>query len=241
MSDFSLGRLPSRLVFCIACVFLVGCTSPRGQAAWSTFRAAFLDDPSTQVDSAVLRPEFSYLRVRQGESLALMVLGEIDTNANGPVEVWYSAKGEILRLQEGRIVGLTGVQKLSVPQVQIRWIAKDVYERVSDELPSYRTSVVDRLRISPNVRPSESIFKGFRQKDLLRSDRVVWQAEWVEASNSAPYKPLSYVAFKSEAGSQGVGSDKGPVVRVAVAGYQCLRADFCLVWERLISPVAVIK
>ena len=54
-------------------------------------------------DGAALDPAYRYLRAVVDGRSALLVLGYTDTDpatpAAAPIEVWYSAEGELIRLQ----------------------------------------------------------------------------------------------------------------------------------------------
>ena len=43
------------------------------------------------------------------KDVAFLVLGYVDTSSDGPVEVWYSGSGEVVRMRHGRVVGTTGL------------------------------------------------------------------------------------------------------------------------------------
>ena len=56
-----------------------------------------------------LNPDFRYLRVVADGRVVFLALGNEDKDARGAVEVWYSARHEVLRLQNGRLVGAVGL------------------------------------------------------------------------------------------------------------------------------------
>ncbi|CAH2807464.1 MAG: hypothetical protein CBCREVIR_2517 [Candidatus Burkholderia crenata] len=60
-----------------------------------------------QIDRTVLAKGHQYLNVSSRRRSALLVLGNVEQNAAGPVEVWYSGAGEVLRIQNGRLIGVT--------------------------------------------------------------------------------------------------------------------------------------
>ena len=87
-------------------VVVSGCSSG-SQAIVDTARSVW-GGPAA-ADSARLNPRLRYLRVSVDGRVALLVLGYVDAHPRGRIEVWYSAQHEVLRLQNGRIVGATGL------------------------------------------------------------------------------------------------------------------------------------
>ena len=83
-----------------------GC-STSSDAILKTVQSALGRD--TSADRARLNPDFRYLRVTIGRHVALLALGNVDSDPRGPVEVWYSAEREVLRFQNGRLVGSVGL------------------------------------------------------------------------------------------------------------------------------------
>ena len=63
----------------------------------------------SKIANARLNPNFRYLRVTVGGRVVLLALGNTDSHPQGPIEVWYSAEREVLRLQNGRLVGAVGL------------------------------------------------------------------------------------------------------------------------------------
>jgi hypothetical protein len=67
------------------------------------------------VDQAIanntLNPAFRYLHVTpKGQPSFLAVLGYTDPHPAGPVHSWYAAGGQWLQTQQGRLIGLAGVE-----------------------------------------------------------------------------------------------------------------------------------
>ena len=56
-----------------------------------------------------LNPNLKYLRVAIKGRTAFLALGYIDAHPQGPIEVWYSAEKETLRIQNGRLIGAAGI------------------------------------------------------------------------------------------------------------------------------------
>lgn len=170
------------------------------------------------VDKAPLNPALRYLRVSvQGRS-ALLVLGFEEPLAAGPIQTWYSSEGEVLRLQNGRIVGTAG---MSVDWRQVQHTPFPVwaeigntegvsFERLRDEMPGYRYGIVESLRIRAIAPPSNAQLVG------LPPEALQWYEERV-------------VGHRQATGRYGVRVQDG--LMTVVYGEQCLAADFCLAWQ----------
>ena len=143
-----------------------------------------------------LNPAFRYMRVElDGAAPALMVLGYTDQDRHGAVEVWYSALGEVVRTQSGRIVGTVGLpvdwRALTYLNPPIAWTdamaAPATYQRARDELPSYRFGVQERVTLSA-MSPLLLSSLSFEIPVTLRRERstgVRWFREQVDAAGGS--------------------------------------------------------
>jgi len=103
--------------FVIGCAlfFLQGCASapPAVVALANALGPALTGGPGALPSQAQLNPALTYLYVQApGQSPVFFVLGYVEPAAHesGPATlVWFSAMREVLRTQNGRLVGLTGV------------------------------------------------------------------------------------------------------------------------------------
>lgn len=101
-----------RMRWVLACCFfaLISACSTTGSQILAAVASGKYSSGFDQTQNARLDPRFQYLRIEVKDvPPALFVLGEIDKADGGPVEVWYSNQGEVLRLQQGRIVGTAGL------------------------------------------------------------------------------------------------------------------------------------
>lgn len=206
-------------------VALTGCQAGPETAALDGLRQAWLKGRAAE---PALNPAFSYLRVSVQGQVAYLALGSTDPHPQGLNETWYSATGEVLRLREGRITESLGTV---VEWRDVRfegWPGWDAavaagaagidWTRLRDVMPGYRYRVTDRLQLRPVPPPARS------QLQRVAPSSLQWFVETrvgppprdgVEALPSARY------AVEAVEGR----------VRV-VYGEQCLRADFCLSWQR---------
>lgn len=208
------------LLLSVMSVGLSACAS-RQSAAWAAARSLLPSaGAGTAVDKLVLRPEFRYLRVTvQGRAVVLMVLGYVDQGADGkPVEVWYSADGEVLRLQNGRLAGLVGTpvewanvrissaSPLAWPSAAGQALR---YERHIDRMPGYQWGQIHALSLYAVPPPSSSMLADLGAEDLL----------WFEERDERNALPPARYAM-------------APGAAEPTYGEQCLDTTLCLSWQR---------
>lgn len=188
-----------------------------------TLQVAFKRDAGA--DAAQLNPDFRYLRVTIGGRTALLVLGYVDNDARGPIEVWYSAEREVLKLQHGRVVGAVGmftewrnVALSHVPawSVLARERAPLRWERTRDVMPGYRYGVREALALGVVPAPQNSALRE------LDARQLTWFEERVESSNAGEKAlPLARYAVRFAGSAETV-----------VYAEQCLAPDLCFTWQR---------
>jgi hypothetical protein len=152
------------LLFVAVIALLTGCTSGSfmleiAKAAWHGTTSA----SGVNVLATPLNPSYRYLNVElAGQAPALLVLGYLDLHPLGDIEVWYSSEGEVLRLQNGRVVGSTGLSvdwlRVSYPTAPPSWDAVPAdgatYTRVRDETPGSRYAIKEQVSLKPTTQPA---------------------------------------------------------------------------------------
>lgn len=172
------------------------------------------------VDSIRPNPKLRYLRVTTGDRVALMVLGYVDTTPQGPIETWYSSEGEVLRLQNGRVVATTGlrvdwrdVRYTRLPAwTEVTERAPTFFDRLHDEMPGYRFGISETVSLIRVPVPHNAKLVG------LPASALVWYEESVRGTPHG--LPSARYGLRPQAG-----------VPVVVYGEQCLSVDFCLAWQ----------
>lgn len=183
------------------------------QAAYDSLRLAIADRDETRPPA--LNPALRYLRVGIGERSAYLALGYVETAPAGTVEVWYSAKGEVLKLQNGRIVGSAGleadwreVRTTGLPRWADIPASGTNYQRERDLMPGYRAAVHDSVHVRPITVPARPALP---QPDL----------RWFEEASNTPHAaatlPPARFAVDLTAGEGRV-----------VYSEQCLSETLCL-------------
>lgn len=187
-----------------------------------------------QILNTALNPSYRYLRVDvQGRAPALLVLGYVDAHPQGEIEVWYSAKNEIIKLQNGRIVGTAGLEidwrSVRFPAMPPAWSEvltdRRVYQRQRDEMPGYRYAITDQVESAswrglPPIALPESL-------PPAQAAAYVWLRETTTTSGAQSLPP-AWFAWGIHRGLAAV-----------VYSEQCLSASFCLKLQRWPVPESV--
>lgn len=213
---------------------LSGCSSA-GNAILQTLPYAYGRNPG--VDKARLDPNFRYLRLTVGGRVVLLALGNIDSHPQGLLEVWYSAEREVLRLQNGRLVGAVGLttewRNVTLPELP-SWSAAARadrayrWTRTRDVMPGYRFGVKDALTLRVVEAPQRSALQG------LEPQHLTWFEERVESESIAGLSAVFGYGVRAVAMLPPTRyavdfADSGETV---VYGEQCLAADLCFTWQR---------
>jgi len=194
------------------------------------------------LSAGALNPQLTYLHVTLGtEPPALMVLGYIDTPSptQPALLTWYSATGQSLQTQQGRVVGLSGLQGAPV-QVQyhpspIPWPAAQAQGQGQAQAPvqlqrqwdvptQYRYSLQEpRTLHTTSAQDLPRAIQRHLAKHLLPyANNALGSAatppqQWAWFVEHGPTGPTSWYATAPVQGSQQV-----------VYSYQCIGLSHCL-------------
>jgi len=173
------------------------------------------------VDTFKLNPNLSYLRVTVGtDRVVLMVLGYLEPTPQGPIETWYSSEGEVLKLQNGRVVSTAG---MAIDWRAVRYTAllpwPEMVRRVSsefgrqtDQMPGYKYGIDQKVSIAFVPAPTNTNLLG------LAPDNLRWYEEKVQGTLHG--LPSARYGLRL--------TPTGPVV---VYGQQCFSDNFCISWQ----------
>ena len=220
----------NRLICCVGLPvwvsgLLLGCaagTNPLSDALSGLAAQAFASGDAA-VLGARLNPQYRYLRVEVvGHAAALMVLGYIDPHPLGDIEVWYSGNGEVIKIQNGRIVATSGlavdwraVRFTSPPPAWNAVPAEGIfYERSRDEMPLHRYAIAERLKLQRLPAMPDSVVTS--PLPPVQARAAAWFREDT-LSSTAQTLPPAWFAWRKDPGQGAV-----------VYSYQCLSASFCL-------------
>ncbi len=209
----------SRFALYFAVLFIAACTS--GNIGLSTI-SEITDNGEAAVDSRVLDPSLEYLRVVTQGRVVLLVLGYVDRDPQGNVESWYSAKGEVIKLQRGRIVGTVGLatdwRAVRLPVIP-HW--RDIpvdgfdYMRERDEMPGYRFGIGDRIRVRQTKVPDDSTLKKIAPESLAWFEEIV-----VEPLAKTDTRPDRFAVQSMLDGD------------TVIYAEQCITPDLCIAWQK---------
>ncbi len=175
--------------------------------------------------NTILNPNFRYLRVVVEGRVAFLALGNVDRDARGTIEVWYSAEREVLRLQNGRLAGAAGLStewrsvmlpalpswsELSRSEIPTHWV------RTRDVMPGYHFGIRDTLVLQRLPVPPKSNLRE------LNAGALVWFEERGGNEDDAFIQVLPPARYAVE--MQG---EKG----IVVYGEQCLAPELCFSWQ----------
>lgn len=209
-------------------VVLTGCSS--GTLVTDMARKLYQQQFGSVEDftqTAPLNPAYRYLRAEfTGHPSALLVLGYVDAHPHGDVEVWYGANKEIIKIQQGRIVGTAGLplnwQNVRYVGALPSWSADPsgpqgvVRER--DEAPGYRYGLQEQLSFQAIAGVAPIVLPQTLPPQMAQ--RYRWYRE-AGVNASAGGLPASWFAVGPYQGKQAV-----------VFTYQCLGPDVCLSLQR---------
>ncbi|WP_295525485.1 YjbF family lipoprotein [uncultured Pseudacidovorax sp.] len=220
--------------FCCAFTALLLTACSTGGGAITESGRYLFNDFFGRTDSSTpsFDPALSYLRATKGGAVAYLVLGYVDSTPSGSVEVWYSARREVLRLRNGRLVGTTGLdldwrasQTVGLPSWQTLMLTQQEasYRRTRDIEPTYQFGIDEQIRI---VRLAS--YKPIALQSHP-SASLTWFEEHAESlvPGAASLPPSRF--------GVAVADDGSPYV---VYSEQCLSADVCYSFERLQAPPA---
>jgi hypothetical protein len=169
-------------------------------------------------------PAFQYLKVTVHGRPAFLVLGYLEQH--DATEVWYSSKGEVIKLQAGRLTGALGLEaewrqvtftgapewhELLKSRQQLVW----KYQRVRDVMPGYVSSLTDRLTLTQL--PYSQVQK--RLGPLVQHLAGRSELRWFEEAGASNL-PSAFYAVDTSAISPKV-----------VLTYQCVSLQLCMVLE----------
>lgn len=225
--------------------FLHGCSS-QSDAAWKTMRLGFRDE-AAQIEKSPLKPNLNYLRVNINGLDVLLVKGYVDPNVQGPIDVWYSSDGSVMRIQAGRYLGSTGFDQNwqevtrneatnfvtllnnelnanknlsgSSSLAAIKSIKKYFSTQSYLAKPSYLVMRDERVSALVSSTPPESIPSSF--KKYIQHQDLIWVSETPQPNDIFKKKGDNFAWY---------GFVKNNSSFAQVIGQQCLSKEFCITW-----------
>jgi hypothetical protein len=211
------------MILCVVCGALTACASvsmPMVGMLSDVYANRWGEGVNAEVPQR-LNPSFRYLKVDvTGRPSAFLVLGYIEPDSLGDIEVWYSANREVLKTQNGRLIGTAGLEidwrHVSYPQPPADWAwvleksaGQTQHERVRDVMPGYRMGIREQVLTRVTVPPAQVIPESL-------PPGVIWVEEQVMAAGPTSL-PSAWFGVASVDGRSEV-----------IASFQCLSATLCL-------------
>ena len=219
----------------LSLVAALSACSSGSNAILQTLPYAYGRNPA--VDKARLNPNFRYLRVAIGGRVALLALGNVDSHPQGPIEVWYSAEREVLRLQNGRLVGAVGMttewREVLLPELPSWSVAARaehplLWTRTRDLMPGYRYGVKDELSLRVVAAPDRNALQELDPQSLT------WFEERIESGPVAGFPTVfgggSAAGIPLPPARYAVDLQGG--LETVVYAEQCLAPELCFAWQR---------
>lgn len=181
--------------------------------------AALLKPAAVAASAPRLDPRFAYLRLTRDQRVVYLALGYVDPHPEGAVEVWYSSAGEVLRLQDGRVVGSTGGE---TDWLAVSFAGRPAWDevrgpvsflRTRDVQPGYRLGLRETLTLRPIPVPVDSRLQQIPAEALAWFEEVVTQG-------AERLPPSRYGVHFSPSGAR------------VIYGEHCLSATLCFSWQR---------
>ncbi len=169
---------------------------------------------------------YRYLHIRANDAPpAILVLGYEDPHPQGLIEVWYSAKQEVIKTQNGRIISTAGLpinwERVHSPQAPATWLdipsQGSSYQRLRDQSPGYQSNVADEVIVKPHAGLPDITLPTTLATAAAKN--LHWFSE-SSISRSAPL-PLAWFAWGSHRGQPSI-----------VYSRQCLSPQYCLQLQR---------
>ena len=217
------------ILLAAVCMGLSACTS-NFSAAYDMYQALKDPDPD-RFANFEFNPNFQYLEVHSVGAQAMMVLGYVTAPQQQPsVQTWYDSEQQLLRLQNGFLISLTGVPN-TISNTEYTWPAEN---QQGVQLPTAKTySQPDQqifnktvaLEFVPIPQAQVNTKNSVLRKRLVEATKnekqtLLWFQELPQTDSDIPY---SLHAFTS------TGSP--------VYGSQCLTSATCIEWLYRSNPV----
>jgi len=228
----------------MACLSISACSST-SDASLKMVKSAF-DNPSKNIEVAVLKPNLSYLRVNIAGLDALMVKGYIDQDKNGAIDIWYSSDRAVMRIQNNRYLGSVGFdlnwvnvlvrdvpsfsfilsndkKTPSNPYLQSMTpffpVEQYFFSRSRTVMPSYLSMQDERMSVSVSDQIPKTIPKHLMA--YLKNKELVWLSEKPQVIRTLKSPTDTFAWYGFEKSSSGFRE---------VISQQCLTQDFCITW-----------
>jgi len=178
---------------------------------------------ANRFENAPLNPNLQYLEAHSPTSQALLVLGYVAAPAGQPaVQTWYDAEQQLLRLQNGFLINITGAPN-SISNTEYTWPAANPGTNTGEQpwLPVSKTYSQPEMNVFNKTVPLQyeaiAVTEVPRRNSVLRQRALRQQGlNWYREIPANKKLPYSLHAFTANG--------------TPVYGSQCLAASECIEW-----------
>lgn len=219
-------RQYSPLALCAATLLALPACTGLNQAAINSLQAAY-QGPNPNFEAVPRNPAYQYMQVEVPGAASLTVLGYQYPN----LQVWYAAKGEVVRLQGNRLLDTTGLN-INLANVQYTAGGQARQTNMKFDLPELGLfNVQATLQLQPTEPPKSNLAKQ-ASGQANAGKGLYWYSETFVGSKLLPAAleglPPAIYGF-AQALPEGTNASQLPP---AVYGKQCLAPTYCLEWHR---------
>ncbi len=219
-------RQCSPLVLCAAALLALPACTGLNQAAINSLQAAY-QGPNRNFEAVPRNPAYQYMQVEVPGAASLTVLGYQYPN----LQVWYAAKGEVVRLKGNRLLDTTGLN-VNLANVQYTAGGQAQQTNMKFDVPELGLfNVQSTLQLQPTEPPKSNLAKQASEQ-ANAGKGLYWYSETILGLESLPAAleglPPAIYGF-AQALPEGINASELPP---AVYGKQCLAPTYCLEWHR---------
>lgn len=217
-------RQHSPFALCAAALLALPACTGLNQAAINSLQAAY-QGPNRNFEAVPRNPAYQYMQVEVPGAASLTVLGYQYPN----LQVWYAAKGEVVRLQGNRLLDTTGLN-VNMANVQYAAGGQALQTDMKFDVPELGVfNVKATLQLQPTEPPKSNLAKQASQQ-ANGGKGLYWYSETLSSPLPAALEglPPAIYGFAQPLPEATNASQLPP----AVYGKQCLAPTYCLEWHR---------
>ncbi len=199
-------------VLALGCLLLCSCSSDM-RAGLLSIQQDIMPSPQSARHTS-LKPDLRYLLVQSGGREALMVWVGTERTSLCEASVWVGADGVVVRLCDGRLVGVSEPKRQwqlmdeSAPiTTNLNSANRRIHRQTTDQQPGFHIGIVRTIEKINIIDPALPVPWAGRQHST----------QWVEEIDHHSGARLSWYVVNSE--------------HDGMAGQRCITPDWCLQWQ----------
>ena len=217
-------RQYSPFALCVAALLVLPACTGLNQAAINSLQAAY-QGPNRNFEAVPRNPAYQYMQVEVPGAASLTVLGYQYPN----LQVWYAAKGEVVRLQGNRLLDTTGLN-VNLANVQYTPGAQTQQTNMKFDVPELGLFNVQATLQLQRTEPPKSNLAKRASEQANAGKGLYWYSETLSSPLPAALEGLPPAIYGfAQPLPEGTNASQLPP---AVYGKQCLAPTYCLEWHR---------